>query len=366
MTLRERNHYAAQGYLKRWASDGKKLWTYRTLVSRDRVAPWELQSVKSVARLDHLYTQFTDGTPHDSVERWLDANIDSPSAVVLDKVAAEERLSARDYSVLVQFFAASHARTPGYMLRRRPEWEKQIPSLMQSTLERSVKAPENAGPTGDHEHEGRPSVELSSPFRVRVRAHATGEGGVVESQAVIGRSLWMHELVRWADIAHRHLRSAAWAVRRAPSGTYWFTSDDPAVIASVSAERSVALGRPVSGQQTFAFIALDPSHLLYAKFGQRVPGRYAVMDEAETDFVQRCIVMNAHRLVFSLRADEWVSAARPRRVDAAAVARDRQAWTGWASEQMLAELALEDESTWPEVVRGQPICTPRKDDPERE
>ena len=354
VTIRTRNHYAAQGYLKRWASDGKKLWTYRTVVSRERVSPWELQSVKSVARLDHLYTQFLRGNPDDSVERWLDTTVDGPSAVVLDKVAAEKRLTVGDYDTLVRFFAASHARTPGFMIRNRPQWEHEIPRLLQSTLERPPLFPGKEGLTQPRNREGFPPIELASPFRVRVRPNVSGEGGVVEAQAVVGRSLWLHHVVGWVQMADRHLRRAPWSVRRAPEGTRWFTSDDPAVIASVSRDRRVSTGRFVAGQKTFAFIALDPIHLLCASFGQDAAGRYSVMDADGTEFVQRCLVMNAHRRIFSSRADEWVSDVRPRVVDASLVASDARVWESWPTEQQLAEVALEDDGTWPDAVIGEP------------
>src|SRR5215471_477146 len=135
---RRDNHFVAQGYLRGWTVTGERVWTYRVIVSRATVPPWRLHAIRSIAYRQHLYTHVDRGEATDRVERWLAEVIDAPSAIVLDKIAREERLAPADWRVLLRFFAASRVRTLGHLARRQQQWGQEIPKLIESTLQKTI------------------------------------------------------------------------------------------------------------------------------------------------------------------------------------------------------------------------------------
>lgn len=45
--LRKNHHYVSQSYLKAWANNHNRVWTYRTLVSHCSVPDWSLSWLES-------------------------------------------------------------------------------------------------------------------------------------------------------------------------------------------------------------------------------------------------------------------------------------------------------------------------------
>lgn len=341
---RRDNHYIPQSYLKRWANAMRMVWACRTLVSRASVPLWKLQSLRGVGYHEYLYAQLVHG---DAFEEWLADEVDAPSDPVLEKVAREERLTPDDWTVLLKFFAATQVRTPAFLLRRRQQWEKTMPDLLRKPLESAKKLLEKGGPVPPPKHEDPylPTVDL--PVRVRVRKNPAGEGGLIEANLVLGRTLWFREIERMAAHTFHHLRDLNWSILRPPQGQYWLTSDDPVTVAHVSPEGAVTFGGGWKVPGTALLLPLDPLHVMYARVGGRLPVKYSATTVDEADFVHQCTVRTAHRMVFAVAPDERVAEIRPRRVDEAAFEHERRVWATWDEEQSQAERDLQDEATWP-------------------
>jgi hypothetical protein len=331
-------------YLKRWANAERRVWAYRTLVSRDTVPLWKLQSLRSVAYHEHLYAQLTQG---DAFEKWLAEHVDGPSDSILERVAQEDRLSSDDWDVLLRFFATAQVRTPAHLLVRRQQWETTMPDLLKTPLQNAKEVLERGGPIPASQHKDPylPTVDL--PARVRVRKNPAGKGGIVEANVVCGRQLWLREIERIAAHTFKRLRVLNWTLLRPPPGQHWLTSDDPVTIAHVSLEGVVTFrgGWKVPG--TALLLPLDPLHVMYARMGGRLPVKYSAMSVDEADFVHQCTVRTAHRMVFAVAPDDRVAEIGPRRVDEAAFEHDRRVWVTWDEEQSQAERDLQDEATWP-------------------
>ena len=77
--MRYRNHFLAQAYLKQWAVDQGRVWTYPTLVSSESYPQWKRRSPKGVAYLEHLYSRMDLGSETDVMEGWLAENVDEPA-----------------------------------------------------------------------------------------------------------------------------------------------------------------------------------------------------------------------------------------------------------------------------------------------
>lgn len=90
------NHYVPRQYLKRWENKNQKVWTYRTLVSNSHVPLWRDYPVKAIAFQQDLYTVRANGREDDSLEHWLDKNVEASAKAVFDKVALDRKLNQQE------------------------------------------------------------------------------------------------------------------------------------------------------------------------------------------------------------------------------------------------------------------------------
>jgi hypothetical protein len=132
------HHYVSRMYLKQWGSEDGRLWSYRILISNNKVPMWKLSSPKGIAYHAHLYTRIIAGGQTDEIEQWLDRDFEAPAEVVIKKIVSESRLSPNDWKLLVRFLAAQDARTPSRLSESLERWNKSLPDLLQRTLEDSV------------------------------------------------------------------------------------------------------------------------------------------------------------------------------------------------------------------------------------
>ena len=296
---------------------------------------------------EHLYTHVERGEATDGVERWLAEEIDAPSAIVLDRIAREERLEPADWQVLLRFFAASRVRTIGHLARRQLQWEQEIPKLIESTVRKTVNRLEQGERLERRSGHPLGGDLVEPPIRVRVREHADGSGGVLEAEILSGRKLFHAEMHRMITHTARHLRPHHWTILRAPRGEAWLTSDDPVIQAVISPERHVTFDAGWGVAGNYLMLPLSPRHLLFTRIGERPPLKYSVAERNVFDFAQRCTVAHAYRLIFGQSPQEWVAEGRPRRVDPMGIQREHNEWLKWHAAQSMAEQKLEDPSTWP-------------------
>lgn len=112
----------------------QKVWTYRTLVSNSHVPLWRDYPVKAIAFQQDLYTVRANGREDDSLEHWLDKNVEAPAKAVLDKVAHDRKLNQREWEILLRYMAAQDLRTPGKIKSLLHIWRRDIPQQAHETL----------------------------------------------------------------------------------------------------------------------------------------------------------------------------------------------------------------------------------------
>jgi len=88
-------------------------------------------------------------------------------------------------------------------------------------------------------------------------------------------------------------------------------------------------------------LPLSPEHLLYTQVGKKPRfGRGERLPEPIALQVQRFIIKNAHRYIFSEQIDPAVSNTRPRTVSRELVCAEDQGWAEFNTTQREAEQAL--------------------------
>lgn len=142
------NHYTPCVYLRGFTGPGKRIFAYRTLVSRPEVPLWKESSTRGVGYLSHLYTRIAAGCETDEIESWLKREFEDPAAEPLEKATSGGRLTSKDWTCLVRFLAAQMVRTPAYFVENLPRWRADLPDLLNSTLQESVQRLETARKLG--------------------------------------------------------------------------------------------------------------------------------------------------------------------------------------------------------------------------
>jgi len=335
------NHYVPRSYLKRWSSDGKRVWVYRVLVPHESVPTWRRTSTRGIAYHEHLYTRVAASGESDELERWLDAEFEAPAEDAIGRAVANKSLSRHDWRLLVRFFAAQDVRTPARLLENLKRWSSWLPDLMQRTVTDSVAKLETMSPSERATLTANALPGDGLPFRVTTERRPGETGGWLKGETIAGRGLWLWSM--------RHLLSGEplealckhrWTILAPPDGQTWFTSDDPVLKLNFNGVEDYNFGGGWGSVGTDLFLPLSPYHMLYTQIGRPVPIRGARLDSERAALVRRFIAERAHRYVFASSPDQTVPLLRPRTVDAAELRREQAEWARWHNDQSTAEREL--------------------------
>jgi len=334
------NHYVSRLYLKRWAVDSRRVWTYRILVSHPEVPLWRKSSIKGLAYHEHLYTRIVAVGQTDEIERWVDAEFEAPAEEAIRKVVAEGRLAREDWECLIRFLAAQDVRTPARLLEMLQRWRKTLPDIVQTTLQESVEKLEEA------KRDGRAIVPSHSveakyfPSRVTTEIAPGAKTGQIKVETIAGRGLWLFSLRHLLTKTIQALLKHRWTILQAPQGTKWITSDDPVVRLNYQGPHKYDFREGWGSKGTEIFLPLSPRHLLYTRIGEKPPQRGKVIPQSMADLLQRFNAEHAHRLIFATEKEPRVVTLRPRTVDSVLLQSEAEQWARWHQEQADAEREL--------------------------
>lgn len=339
------NHYVPCEYLKTWESSPGRVWTYRILVSHEKVSLWNEKSIRGIAYHAHLYTRLAVGRETDEIERWFEREYETPAADVLRKVTSNARLTPSDWRVLIRFLSAQDVRTPARLVENLQRWYKTLPDLLQNTLEESVRKLESMKARGEKPPSIEPPLAKHFPLRIKTEIAPGQEFGTIKAETIVGRGLWLfgieHLLTKTVDVLHQH----KWTILSPPKGMKWFTSDNPVVRLNYRGPENYDFGGGWGSKGTDIFMPLSPNHLLYTQVGIRPPLRGTQTSVRQAEMMCRCIAEHAHRMIFAVEPDVQVQKLRPRVVSADLLRDENAQWSKWHEDQTTAERDL---MGWPE------------------
>jgi hypothetical protein len=334
------NHYVPQAYLRRWAHLGDKVWTSRLLVSHANVPIWKESSIKGVAKRRDFYTRIITSGETDDIERWLNDSFEMPAQEAIEKATSGQRLSPQDRRHLILFLAAQDVRTPARLLESMKRWESTLDSIVQETLEESVRE------FVDAKRDGR-ELDLTQhpetnyfPIKVSKEFVPNANEGYIRVDGIAGRGLWLFSLRHLLNKTATVLLKHKWTILCCPPGMTWITSDDPVVKLNYRRSGDYDFGGGWGTRGTEIFLPLGPRHLLYTKIGSRPPRRGTVLSPKIAEAFQRFCVEHAHRLIFSTTPNPQVEIWRPRHINGEHYAHEEGQWANWHVEQTEAERSL--------------------------
>ena len=339
--FRFRNHYVPEFYLKRWAAGTPRVWTYRLLVPHDHVELWKTHSLETIARRNHLYTRIQGREESDELERWFCTDFESPASPVIEKVVTGRSLTPNDWRTLARFVALQDVRTPARMTEIVNRASESLPAMLNEVLERAVEdlrvAKENNQPLPVRDD----SALIPLPIAVHTKFEPGADTGLLGLEAVAGRAYWLYAVEVLLTQTVRYLERHRWTVLRPPKGMKWLTSDNPVVKLNYYGDGTFDLGGGWGNPGSEIFLPLSPEHLLYTQVGCKPRfSRGERLEECMGVQIQRFIVKNAHRYIFSEQLDPAVTNTRPRTVSQELVRMETQGWAQFHLTQTEAELVL--------------------------
>lgn len=334
--IRRNNHFVPKLYLKQWAQNGR-IPTYRLLVSNEAVPEWRDLSLSKIAFREHLYTYAMAKEETDEFEHWLAEEFENPAVDAIERVVRDQRLSPEHWRRLVRFAVAQEVRTPAWFKSFVARQHAQLPSLIQETLEWSVKKLEKYHAT-KQPLPASPLKDALLPSKVITQHGADGQGHI-GVEVVVGRQLWLWTMRHILTTTIERISTRNWNIVRAPDGVSWPTSDDPLIRLNYRGPNEYDFGGGWGMKNTNIFLPLSPNHLLHTCI--RAPGwpRGVTVKRDMALFVRRIILEHADRYVFSVDKTD-VSHLRPRTVSLSEYNRESAFWANWRDDQLKAEQDL--------------------------
>jgi len=280
------------------------------------------------------------GVESDEIEKWLNAEFETPAEDALNKATADMRLSPTDWRNLIRFAAAQDARTPARLAENIEQNEKILPGLLHDVLRKSVRRLEHAKRSGQAITPPKSPNSDYIPLRITTEIEPGQEFGTVKGEIVVGRGLWLFSMRQALTNTVNALLQHRWSILRPADGLTWFTSDDPVVRLNYYENERYDFKGGWGSRGTEIFLPLDPHHLLYTQIGERPSRRGSSMGHFETQMIRRFIAEHAHRFIFAPLADAEVPRLHPRVVSPTLVRDEHEQWQKWHHDQMTAEREL--------------------------
>lgn len=249
------------------------------------------------------------------------------------RAVTDQRLRPEDWRVIVRFAFAQDVRTPKrlkeFLQRQATDLPEMLEAVVQSALQRASEDRVAVMP-------GETMTASGFPLKIVVEHQSDGTG-LLKTEAVVGRSMWIWSLRQLLTTTIEKVSYKGWSVLRAAKGCSWPTSDNPLIRLNYMNEHSYDFEGGWGVPNGDILLPLSPTHVLHRCAGRRPPPRSSRLGSATSEMIRRIIIEHADRYVFSAEEFE-VHKVRGRRVDRAQYARERDEWARWNAEQAAAEI----------------------------
>jgi len=337
--LKRENHFVSQLYLKNWGDSKNRIWSYRLLVPQENFHKWRHLSIGGVAFQRDLYTVISDGQEDDSFERWIEAEFETPVRESLLKVMRDKKLTNLDWNRLALFLAAQDVRTPTNYFESTERWNKELPKLLEKTLNKSIQTLE------EHFREGKPIPKNTADaqffnqiFEISITPNAIPEKnmGEIRAEVIAGRKFWLESqrllLTKTAQVLLKH----KWSIVEPARGMSWFTSDHPVLRLNYYKDGKYDLKGGWGREGGNLIMPLSPKHLLYTQIGSDAPDHFTFSIE-KTYEIQKFLAERAFRWIFSHKQLPGVIKLRPRYVNLIEFNNEEEQWKNWHDVQSSVE-----------------------------
>lgn len=344
MALTRDNHFVPQLYLKNFSSESGEVREYRTLVSHSSVPVWKLVNVAGTGYEKNLYTMIVRGEETDDIEQWLNREFESPAKGPFEKVLADRDLTKGDWEILVRFLASQIVRTPAFLIKNLPIWNKMAPVVLDQSVKearaRLHEALEAKASGKEIQDEDAPHAEYLplTTFRKDLPEEKMVQ---FTTTLTVDRRMWFYTMKHTLTDTLKVLQGHKWVILEAPARLGWFTSDDPVVCLNYRSDSDYDFNGGWNRPRGNILFPLSPRHLMFTQIGanenpypRKVPSRY------HARLFRRMTAEHAHRRIYSLAEDDKVPQLKARMVDSQAFQNERALWASWYEDKSGVEGTL--------------------------
>ncbi|MEX2446483.1 MAG: DUF4238 domain-containing protein [Dehalococcoidia bacterium] len=336
-TIAHDNHYVPRTLLRRWAPDGSTLSARRLLVSHPSVPEWQRMKIRGLAYQRDLYTSVMSGDEVDEFERWA-AEFETPASAAIDKVVSGTRLKREDWHDLARFLAFQDLRTPASFIAQMQRWEREMPSLLDSTMKSAIRELEQAQADGRLPQRDPKPSDFTEFFETSIeRSTVEDDPAVVRTTVTLGRGFWLASIRHALGGVARVLTEHQWSIAEPADGGEWPVTDHPVLKLNYRSPTEYDFGGGWGIRNTNLMMPLSPRHLLFVQVGKD-SGRRLTFTHGQTAQLRRLLVERAHRWIFATQPLDWVVRVRPRVVDRDAFDHEEAIWAKWHEQQSRFEL----------------------------
>lgn len=309
--FRINHHFVPECYLKRWQNYKKKIFTYRVLVSHNKVPVWRNYSVSSIAYQKHLYTHVVSGCESDELEIWFDREFESNANMAIEKAVNDQKLSPSDWKTLIRFLAAQDVRTPARLFDHLESTSKSLPLILDNILKKLKKKIDN-GKFGDNKPQNHAVDPELFPLKVTPLFEEGSEEGTLKVETYAGRSSWIFSIKLALNRTSKILHTHKWRIVKPAEGYSWPTSDNPVVKLNYYRHGSFDLKGGWGMPKGNIIFPLGPEHAMLTQIGPWSMPKGTRLPIGLTENIIKYIATNAHRQIFSIDKNKKIPALRKR------------------------------------------------------
>ncbi len=330
------NHYIPEMYMKNFACNDDKIYTYRTLVEHTNVSEWKKYPLKGISYRKHLYTSTITQKESDELENWFNHEIENPAKGAIQKAISGTTMRPDDWYRLIRYAAAQDIRTPARMFEKLKWSQENLQPIIQNSLTESIKKFEAMSQ--------EESSNISTPYKtqsslISITTDSTNDPSI-KAEMLLGREYGLqrikHELTELVKVLYQH----KWTILLPPHGTSWFTTDNPVVRLNFTSNYKYDFGGGWNSPGSEILFPLSPQHLLYTQIGKKPLQRGSRLPEHQAVLIRRLMAEHAYCYIFAKSPDTEIVKLRPREVNPEKVHKEKKWWENWHEENKKAEKDL--------------------------
>jgi hypothetical protein len=313
--LHVKNHFVPECYLKRWEDSNHKICVYRTLVSHKNVPVWKKYYSAAIAYQRHLYTRMVSGKESDDLEKWFDSEYETPANEILEKVVLNQKLTVKDWKILINFLAAQDVRTPARLYEHIERSNESLPKILESTLQRLKKKLESDETIDVFKPKVTNQNSPLFPLRITTKPVSREKCKVIKAETYVGRTTWLFSIKYLLENTSKILFEHKWTIVKPAKGFKWFTSDNPVIKLNFIDPQNYDLKGGWGQNKGNIIFPIGPEHAMFVEIGSRAIQKGNRLSVDQTRFLRKIIAENANRMIFAESFDNEIEKILPRTVD---------------------------------------------------
>lgn len=330
MNLSRNNHFIPRMYLNNWTTKNGEIYTYRLLVSDERVPEWSKKPVSRTGSHTNLYVRTQDGNQIDDFEHDFDRRFESPAREALEKAVSLGKLTSDDWHRLTDFVCALYVRTPAFYLYSKDLGMKVIPDVLEEVCKELETLSEDTipkiGSTVENDSDLIPISLAKMPEKPDT------EHTVLEINTIVGKNTWlffMKHSLEENSCLRKCVGSMKWSIVTASESVRWPSTDNPVTIVQEIGNNQYSIIKDgLLGKNVFLLIPISPKRALIASQIRKFDFRFTASEELSLAF-KKLIINNALMYVYSDCKDEQISSYRKRTISIEEYKRLEKAFGEW-------------------------------------